>query len=102
MARLKPFSHWRNVLPLFCSLTTIRIGTGARWAIRRATATLSSGDASSRTMISCGLERLVEDALEPLFQILGVAVVGNDDRDFQALRAADTGSRSGGCPGTPP
>ena len=85
MARLKPFSHWRKVLPLFSSLTTIRIGTVAPLAIRRAIATLSSGDASSRTMISCGRERLVEHALNPLFQILGVAVVGNDHRDFQLL-----------------
>ena len=25
----RPFNHWRNVLPLFWSLTTMRIGRGA-------------------------------------------------------------------------
>ena len=55
VARISPFNHWWKVLPLFFSLTTIcdrHRRVPGPFAV--ATSTLSSGDASSRKMISCG------------------------------------------------
>ncbi len=86
VARERPLSHCRKVLPLFFSLTTIWIGT----LELRASALHDLDAVIGRCVVEkddlMRLPGLIGDAADPFFEIVGVAKVWNDHRDLELLR----------------